>query len=153
MAITICNAEETHLCDNRSLSCEKKFTIQQYGARCHRANSVTNYLNENVPDFIRKESWSLNSCGLNLLDYVIWDIMRKMFYKNLKRHEDIEDLSAAMSYESDRLTKRFINNSIDQWQMRLEKVVEEGGGHIVHLIWQHQLMIPGTFSYWYIVHS
>ena len=27
-----------------------------------------------------------------------------------------------------------MNNSIDQWFMRLEKVVEEGGGHIVQLI-------------------
>ena len=27
-----------------------------------------------------------------------------------------------------------MNNSIDQWFMRLEKVVEKGGGHIVHLI-------------------
>ena len=56
MDIITCNAEETHLCNNRSLSCEKKFTIQQYGARCHRANFVTNYLNENVPDCIRKEN-------------------------------------------------------------------------------------------------
>ena len=56
MDIITCNAEETHLCNNRSLSCEKKLTIQQYGARCHRANSVTNYLNENVPDCIRKEN-------------------------------------------------------------------------------------------------
>ena len=28
---------------------------------------------------------------------------------------------------------QIINNSIDQWQMRLEKVVEEADGHIVHL--------------------
>ena len=63
--------------------------------------------------------------------------MRKMLCKNLKRPEDIEGLSAAMSYESNRLTKKFINNSIDQWQIRLEKVVEEGGEHFVHLIWQH----------------
>ena len=36
-------------------------------------------------------------------------------------------LSTAMSYTWDRLTKKFINNSIDQWRIRLEKVVEEGG--------------------------
>ena len=39
-----------------------------------------------------------------------------------------------MSYAWDRLTKKFIKNSIDQWRMRLEKVVQEGGGLIVHLI-------------------
>ena len=30
--------------------------------------------------------------------------------------------------------KKFISNSIDQWQMRLEKVVKEDRGHIVYLI-------------------
>ena len=48
----------------RRLSGGRKFTIQQDGARCYAASSVTNYLNENVPDYIRKENWPPNSCGL-----------------------------------------------------------------------------------------
>ena len=60
--------------------------------------------------------------------------MKKIIYKNIKRYEHIEGHSAALSYPWDRLTKTFINNSIDQWWMRLEKVVEEGGDHIVHPI-------------------
>ena len=101
-----------HLYVIRSLSCGKKFTIQKYEARCHTANSVTNYLNENVPDNIRKQNWSPYSCDLNLLDYAIWDIIKKILYKNLKRYENIEGPSAAMSYVWDRLTKKFINNSM-----------------------------------------
>ena len=131
----------------RSLSCGKKFTIQQYGALCHTANSVTNYFNKNVPDYIRMGNLSPNSCDLNLLDYAIWDIMKKILFKILKRYEDIEGLSAAMSYPWYRLRKKFINNSNDQWRIRIEKVVEEGGGHIVHLIRQHRLKIPRTFPY------
>ena len=72
-------------------------------------------------------------------------MMKKILYKNLKRYENMEDLSAVMSYVWDRLKKKFINNSIDQWRMRSEKVVEEGGGHIVYLIWQHRLIVPRTF--------
>ena len=63
--------------------------------------------------------------------------MKNILYKDLRRYEDIEGFSAAMSYVWDRLTKKFINNSIDQWRIRLEEVVEEGGEHFVHLIWQH----------------
>ena len=107
MAVITWNAEETSFRN-------KEFTIQKYEARCHTANSVTNYLNENVPDNIRKQNWSPYSCDLNLLDYAIWDIMKKILYKNLKRYENIEGPSAAMSYVWDRLTKKFINNSIDQ---------------------------------------
>ena len=134
-----------HLYVIRSLSREQKFTIQQYGALCHTVYSVTNCLNENVPDYIRKEKWFPNSCDRNLFDYAIWDIMKKILYKNVKRYEDIEGHSAAILYVWDRMTKKFINNSIDQWRMWLEKVVEKGGDDIVHLIWQHWLMILCTF--------
>ena len=96
-----------HLYVIRSLSCGKKFAIQQYGARCNTANSVVDYLNENVPDYIRKENWPPNSCDLNLLDYAIWYIMKKIIYKTIKRYEDIEGLSAAISYARDSLTKKF----------------------------------------------
>ena len=34
----------------------------------------------------------------------------------------------------DRQTKKFINNSIKQWRMQLEKVVEEGDRRIEHLV-------------------
>ena len=95
-----------HLYVIRSLSCGKKFTIQKYEARCHTANSVTNYLNENVPDNIRKQNWSPYSCDLNLLDYAIWGIMKKILYKNLKPYEHIEGLSVAVSNAWDRLKKK-----------------------------------------------
>ena len=94
-----------HLYVIRSLSCGKKITIQKWEARCHTGNSVTNYLNENAPDNIRKQNWSPYSCDLNLLDYAICDIMKKILYKNLKRYENIKGPSAALSYVWDRLTK------------------------------------------------
>ena len=43
-------------------------------AKVHYSNSVTNYLNENVPDYIRKNNSSPNSYDLNLLDYVLWEM-------------------------------------------------------------------------------
>ena len=86
---------------------------------------------------IWEENWP-NSCDLNPLDYAIWGIMENMVYKNLMRHGDIKGLSTAISDAWNRQTKKFINNSIDQWWMRL-------GGHIEHLIWQHWLMILRTF--------
>ena len=60
--------------------------------------------------------------------------MKKILYKNVKQYEDIEGLSAAISCAWDRRTKKFIDNSVNQWRKLLEKVVEEGRGHIVNLI-------------------
>ena len=72
---------------------------------CHTVNFVTNYLNENVHDYIRKEYWSPNSCDLSLLDYAVEDIMKKILYKNLKQYENIEG-SAIMSYAWNRMKKK-----------------------------------------------
>ena len=83
------------------LSGERKLTIQQDGARCHTISTGTSYLNENVPDYIRKENWPPNSCDLNPLDYEIWDMMEEMVYKNISRYED-----AAISDTWNRLTKK-----------------------------------------------
>ena len=44
--------------------------------------------------------------------------------------------------------KKFMNNSIDQWFMRLEKVVEEGGGHIVQLISGTDTVFQRGYSNW-----
>ena len=54
---------------------DNKFNIQQDGACWHIANSVTNYLNENVPNYIRNENWSPYYCDLNPIDFVIWAMM------------------------------------------------------------------------------
>ena len=43
-----------------------------------------------------------------------WDVAKKILFKNLMQYENIEGPSAAMSYVWDRLTKKLINNSIDQ---------------------------------------
>ena len=59
--------------------------------------------------------------------------IEKMIYKLVKPYEDIEGLSAAKLDAWGRLTKKYMNNLMNQWRrMRLEKVVEEGSGQIEH---------------------
>ena len=144
LAIITWNTEETSLCNKEIILWEKVHYSTIDGSLSH---SKFYYLLSQwkCPWLCQKGNWSSNFCDLNLPDYAIWDIMKKILYKNLKWYEHIEGLSAAMSYTWDRLTKKFINNSIDQWQIPLEKVLEEDCSHIAHLIWQHRLMIPLTF--------
>jgi len=121
---------EKHLVVIRRMSGKKKFTIQQDGARPHVARSTLEYLNTNVPDYIEKENWPPYSCDLNPLDYAIWGFMETLVYKNVKRFENLEDLKNAIREAWDALSIRFIRRSIDQWRLRLQKVVEVRGGHI-----------------------
>ena len=90
-----------HLSVIRRLSSGWKFTGQKHVARCHTANLYTNYLNENVQDYIKKEIWPPNLC----------DLIEKMVCQNVKRYEHIEVLPAVISVTWDRLTK---NSSIIQ---------------------------------------
>ena len=67
-----------HLHAIKRLSDGRKFTIQQDGVCYHTKNYITNYLNENVLDYVRKENWPLNSFDLNSIDNANSKMMEKM---------------------------------------------------------------------------
>ena len=74
------------------------------------------------------------SCDLNPLDYAVWTKMEGIVYKDIKRYPSIEELSAAVQRAWDSISQRFINKSIDEWRLRMEKIIEMDGGHIEHLL-------------------
>jgi len=57
--------------DCQSLA-KDNFIFQQDGAPAHTARLGQQWLEQNSPEFIRKEEWSPNSSDLNLLDYHVW---------------------------------------------------------------------------------
>ena len=60
--------------------------------------------------------------------------MEHRVYKDIKRYENIEDLSEAIKRAWDSISQRFINKTIDEWRVRLENVVRMNGGHIEQLL-------------------
>jgi len=44
----------------------------------------------------------------------------------------VEELKQAIVTEWQKLSERFIDNSINEWRRRLEAVIKNGGGHIEH---------------------
>jgi len=44
----------------------------------------------------------------------------------------VEELKRAIVTEWQKLSQRFIDNSINEWRRRLEPVIKNGGGHIEH---------------------
>lgn len=48
------------------------WVFQQDGAPSHRANTVQEWLSENVPDFINKDEWPPSSPDLNPMDFFVW---------------------------------------------------------------------------------
>ena len=73
--------------------------------------------------------WPPNSPDLNPVDYAIFGALQQKVYFR-RKFATIEQLKLAIVEEWQHLSQRFINKSIDQWRRRLEKTVENRGGHI-----------------------
>ena len=70
-----------------------------------------------------------NSPDLNPVDYAIWGALQQKVYLR-RKFTTMDQLKQAIVEEWQKLSQRFINRSIDQWRRRLEKIVENRGGHI-----------------------
>ena len=53
-------------------------------------------------------------------------VMDQRVYKDIR----VNELKAKVQEEWDSLSQRLINQAVDHWRSRLQKVVEEEGGHI-----------------------
>ena len=56
--------------------------------------------------------------------------MEQRVYKDVKSIDRPEDLKEKAQEVWDELSQRLINRAIDQWRSRLQKLVEQEGGHI-----------------------
>ena len=57
-------------------------------------------------------------------------VMDQRVYKEIRVFETVNALKAKVQEEWDSLSQRLINQAVDHWRSRLQKVVEEEGGHI-----------------------
>jgi len=73
--------------------------------------------------------WPPNSPDINPMDYAIWGALQQRHQRQFKT---VEELKQAIVIEWQKLSQRFIDNSINEWHRRLEAVIKNGGGHIEH---------------------
>ena len=123
-----------HLIEIQQLSGNRLYTLQQDGATSHTAHATITFIEQSVPDYIEKDNWPSNSCDLNPLDYSIWGVMDQRVYKDIRVFETVNELKAKVQEEWDSLSQRLINQAVDHWRSRLQKVVEEEGGFVLCVI-------------------
>jgi hypothetical protein len=85
------------------------------------------WLNDNFPDFIRKDEWPPASPDLNPLDYSIWSIIERE--TNAQAHTSEHSLKKAIIEVFNNLDQEIINRAIDDWPRRLDAVIAAQGGH------------------------
>ena len=108
-----------------------QWTLQQDGAPAHTARTTMDYLKKEHINFIEPHMWPPNSPDLNPMDYAIWGALQQRVYHQ-RQFKTVEELKRAIVTEWQKLSQRFIDNSINKWRRRLEAVIKNGGGHIEH---------------------
>jgi len=92
----------------------------------HDGLSEKEYIN-----FIEPHMWPPNSPDINPVDYAIWSAHQLRVYHQ-RQFKTVEELKRAIVTEWQKLSQRFIDNSVNEWRRRLEAVIKNGGGHIEH---------------------
>ena len=75
--------------------------------------------------------WPPNSPDTYSVDYAISDALQQRVYHQ-QQFKTVKELKRATVTEWQKLSPRFIDNSINEWRRRLEAVIKNGGGHIQH---------------------
>src|SRR6218665_2198859 len=57
------------------------FVFQHDGAPAHRSRHTVEFLNSNVPEFIKPHNWPPNIPDLNPVDYSIWGALQQRVYR------------------------------------------------------------------------
>ena len=104
------------------------YTFQWDGARAHTARDTIAYLEARVPDLMEPAIWPANSPDLNPVAHCVWGILEAMVYKTKIR--DSGHLKEVLLDCWNRLPQDSINGGIDQFRLRLRKVIEVEGKHI-----------------------
>jgi hypothetical protein len=107
----------------------QNWTLQQDGAPSHTARNTINFLRQENVNFIEPDMWPPNSPDLNPVDYAIWGALQEKVYLR-RKFTTVEQLELAIIEEWRNLGQRYIDSSIKEWRLRLEKVVDKQGGHI-----------------------
>ena len=119
--------------DCRSLM-RNEFVFQQDGAPAHTAHQTQDWLQQNCPDFIRKDEWPPNLPDVNPLDFCIWGLMLDKYEKCSPKPTKICELKAVLKTIWDELPQNIIQKAVLSFRKRLRACIRSEGGHFEHLL-------------------
>jgi len=107
--------EKGVLPDIRAICRHYRWTLQQDGAPAHTGRTTMDCLKKEHVNFIEPHMWPLNSPDINPVDYAIWHALQQRDYHQ-RQFKTVEELKRAIVTEWQKLSTRFIDNSINAWR-------------------------------------
>ena len=106
--------EKSLLPDVRAICRHYRWTLQQDGAPAHTARTTMDYLKKEHINFTFPHNPDINP-----VDHAIWVIFQQRVYQQ-RQFKTLEELKRATVTEWQKLSQRFIDNSINEWRRRLK---------------------------------
>ena len=107
--------EKGLLPDIRAICCHYRWTLQQNGAPAHTARTTMDYLKKEHINFIAPHMLPPNSPDIIPVDYAISGALQRRVYQQ-RQFKTVEELKRAIVTEWQKLSQRFIDNSINEWR-------------------------------------
>jgi len=110
------------------------FIFQQDGAPAHFSSLAQAWIDQRVPDFIKKDEWPPNSPDVNPLDYHVWGAMLEKYKQYKPKPTNKAELKAALEAIWEDLPQDAIDLAVLAFRKRLQACINAEGGHIEHLL-------------------
>ena len=104
---------------------------QQGSAPAHKSKHTQAWLQKECYDFVPFSHWPLSSPDLNSLDYFVWSYVENI--TNMTSPNTKASLIAAICQVFAELPPALVEKACSQFRIRIEAVIEAGGGYIALL--------------------
>ena len=101
---------------------------QQDSVPAHKFKQTQAWLQKECYDFVHFSHWSPSSPDLNPLDYFVWSYIENI--TNMTSHNTKASLIAAIHRVFTELPPALVEKACFQFRIRIEAVIEAGGGYI-----------------------
>jgi len=120
--------------DCQKLSPNSNFIFQQDGAPAHTSRLAQEFLEQNTPEFIKKDEWPPNSPDLNPLDFHIWGAMIEKYEAYMPKPTNKAELKIVPEAIWNGLPQEPIKKAILTFRKRLQACIQADGGHFENLL-------------------
>jgi hypothetical protein len=120
--------------DCQNLAPSNNFIFQQDGAPAHTSRLAQEWLEQNTPDFIKKDEWPPNSPDLNPLDFHIWGAMLEKYQAYIPKPTNKTELKIVLEAIWNDLPQEPIKKAVLAFKKRLQACIRADGGHFEHLL-------------------
>jgi len=110
------------------------FVFQQDGAPAHTSQQSQDWLQQQCPEFIRKDEWPPNSPDLNPLDYFVWSAMLHSYERCFPKPTTVTELKTVLQDIWTTLPQQSVDNAVLSFRKRVKACIEAEGGHFEHLL-------------------